>query len=141
MVLILQRVMNISELQPKQGNVELEGEIVEKEDAREFEKFGKPGKVCNAILKDTSGTVKLTLWNEQIDTVSIGDKIKITNGWVSEWQREKQLSAGKFGKIEVMGSGTPQDTTTDAFVTNDPQILNKGTKSEEDNNFIEDELE
>lgn len=124
--------MNISELQAKQGSVELTAEVSEKEEPREFEKFGKAGRVCNAIIKDSSGSVKLTLWNEQIDQVNTGDTIKITNGWVSEWQGEKQLSTGKFGKLEIVKKGE------EPIVTNDPSMLNESPPEEE---FISDDLE
>jgi replication factor A1 len=99
--------MHINELQARQGKVDLEGEIVSKEEPRTFSKFGKDGKVCNAMLKDETGEVKLTLWNEHVDQVNVGDKVKITNGYVGEWQGEKQLSTGKFGSLEVIGAGQP----------------------------------
>jgi replication factor A1 len=98
--------MKINELQARQGNVELVGKIKEKGEAREFEKFGKTGKVCNAVLADDTGEVKLTLWNEQADQVKDGDTVKISNGWVGEYQGEKQLSTGKFGKLEVVEGGS-----------------------------------
>ena len=44
----------------------------------------------------------LTLWNEEIEKVKLGLKIRITNGYVSEWQGEKQISAGRYGKIEII---------------------------------------
>jgi len=94
--------MSIKDLQARQGNVDLVLEIIEKGDVREFEKFGKKGRVCNAIAKDETGQIKLTLWNEQIDEINVGDKINITNGYVGEYQGELQLSTGKFGKIEVL---------------------------------------
>ena len=97
--------MAISDLKARQGNVVLLAVVVEKGDVRTFEKFGKPGRVCNAKVKDDSGEVTLTLWNEDIDNVNVGDKIKITNGWVSEYQGELQLSTGKFGKLEIIGKG------------------------------------
>jgi len=96
--------MQIKELKPKQGNVDLIVQIVEKQAVREFQKFGKPGRVCNAKVKDESGEVTLTLWNEDIDKVKVGDQIHITNGWVGEWQGELQLSTGRFGKLEVVGN-------------------------------------
>ncbi len=96
--------MNINELQPKQGSVEITAEVVEKGDVREFEKFGKKGRVCNAKVKDATGQISLSLWNEQIDQVNVGDKIKISNGYVNEWQGEPQLTTGKFGTLEVVGS-------------------------------------
>ena len=94
--------MKISELQARQGKVDIELEIIEKGEVREFQKFGNPGRVCTAVAKDDSGQIKLTLWNEEIDQVDVGDKVKITNGFVNEFQGEKQLSAGRFGKMEVI---------------------------------------
>lgn len=99
--------MEIKELQPKQGNVDIVAEVTEKGEIREFEKFGKQGSVCNAKIKDATGEIALTLWNEQIEQVNVGDTVHITNGYVNEWQGEMQLTSGKFGKIEVEGS-TPK---------------------------------
>ena len=96
--------MAIKDLQVKQGNVDIELDIVDVGEAREFEKFGRTGKVATAIAKDETGDIKLSLWNEDIDRIKAGDKIKITNGYVSEWQgeklRKKQLKAQTKKKIK-----------------------------------------
>jgi len=102
--------MNIAELQVRQGNVEVVGKIIEKAEPREFEKFGKKGKVVNAKFQDASGAITLTLWNEQADEFNVGDTVKVSNGFVNEWQGEKQLTAGKFGKLEkVEGDKSAQE--------------------------------
>lgn len=95
--------MKVKELQPKQGNVNIELDILDVGPAREFQKFGKPGRVATAVAKDDTGDVKLTLWNDELDQVKGGDHIRITNGYISEWQGELQVSTGRFGKIEVIG--------------------------------------
>jgi len=95
--------MAIKDLQIRQGKVDIELDIVDVGETRQFEKFGKSGRVATAIAKDESGDIKLTLWNDDIDKVKAGDKIKLTDGYVSEWQGEPQLSTGKFGKLEVVG--------------------------------------
>ncbi len=92
----------INELKPRLGKVDIEVEVVSKGDVREFNKFGTTGRVCNATAKDDTGEVKLTLWNEDIDKVKEGDKVKITNGYVNEFQGEMQLTSGRFGKLEVI---------------------------------------
>jgi len=97
--------MKISELTPRMGNVELTAKVIEVGEPRTFNKFGKEGKVANAILEDESGTIKLSLWNEQADQVSAGDTVTIKNGYVNEWQGEMQLSTGKFGSLEVKKGG------------------------------------
>ena len=110
--------MEIKDLQANQGKVDLVVEVVELKEARTFEKFGKSGTVCNAKGKDDSGEITLTLWNEQVGNVSIGDKVHIENGWCSEYRDERQLSTGKFGKLEVV-----EKAPVDTVVTNDPSIL------------------
>ncbi|HLC74997.1 MAG TPA: SOSS complex subunit B family protein [Candidatus Nanoarchaeia archaeon] len=100
--------MPIKDLQARQGNAEVTAALIEKGDVREFSKFGKTGRVCNATLEDESGKISLTLWNDDIDKVNAGDTVKITNGWVGEYQGELQLSTGKFGSIEVVKKETPQ---------------------------------
>lgn len=94
--------MKIADLKPRQGKVDIEMEIVEVGPVREFERGGKTIKVATALAKDDSGKVQLTLWNEEIDKVTAGCKVKITNGYVNEFQGQMQLTAGKFGKLEVL---------------------------------------
>ncbi|MBS3136343.1 DNA-binding protein [Candidatus Woesearchaeota archaeon] len=96
--------MPVKDLKARQGNVNLVLDIAEKGDIREFEKFGNKGRVCNAKGRDETGEIKITLWNEDVEAVKEGDKIRIDNGWVSEWQGELQLSTGKSGKITVLES-------------------------------------
>ncbi len=94
--------MKISDLKPRMGNVDIEVEVVSVGDVREFEKYGRKGKVATAKVKDETGEIDLSLWNEQVDEVKAGDKLKISNGYVSEWQGNPQLTAGKFGTLTVI---------------------------------------
>lgn len=92
----------ISEIQPRQGKIELEAEIISKDKPKEFEKFGNNGRVCTCTIKNDSGEIKLTLWNKDVDGYNVGDKIRIINGYCNEFQGEMQLTTGKFGKIEKL---------------------------------------
>jgi len=96
--------MKISELKVNQWNVDVEGIIKSIAEARTFNKYGKDLKVANAVLEDESGNIKLSLWNDDILKVKEGDKIKIINGYVSEFNGIKQISSGKYGKIEFAGA-------------------------------------
>ena len=105
--------MTISELKSGQGNVNVQGTITEVGEIRVFSKFGKELKVANAILKDDSGTIKLTLWNDEANKYTAGDEIKIENGYVNEFQGEKQLTSGKFGQIELADGSDSEKTKPD----------------------------
>ena len=94
--------MNISELKPGTSSVNIEAEVVTKESEREINKYGRKLRVANVTIKDDSGSLSLVLWNEEIDKVKEGDKIKIENGYVNEWQGTPQLTLGKFGKLTVL---------------------------------------
>jgi replication factor A1 len=125
--------MDIKDLQAKQGKVDLTAEVTEKSPPREFEKFGREGKVCDAKIKDDSGEIKLTLWNEQVDQVNIGDTIKITNGYVGDWQGEMQLSTGKFGQLEVTkkGSGAEPEKEAPKSAETEDEVLEEDVVDDE----------
>lgn len=98
--------MNISDLKAGASNVDVEAVVAEKDEPREVvTKYGKRLNVANAILKDDTGSIAISLWGESIDLVNVGDKIKITNGYVNEFRGTPQLSTGKYGKIEVLEKG------------------------------------
>ena len=99
--------MNISELKAGATGVELEAEVSEKSETREvITKYGKRLNVANAVLKDDTGTIAISLWGNDIANINVGDKVKVTNGYVGEFRGTPQLSTGKYGKIEAVGKGS-----------------------------------
>lgn len=98
-------MVKLSELQSGQGKVDIEVSVKSKAETRTFNKYGKDLRVCNAIVSDGESDMVLSLWNEDIEKVNVGDKLKVINGYVSEFNGTKQLGAGKFGKLEVVGAG------------------------------------
>ncbi|UZE94251.1 MAG: DNA-binding protein [Candidatus Pacearchaeota archaeon] len=97
--------MKIADLKVGQKADIEEATIAEIGEIRTFVRFGRPIRVATATVKDDTGTINMSLWNEDIDRVKEGDKIKLTNGFCKEFQGEKQVTTGKLGKIEVIGEG------------------------------------
>jgi replication factor A1 len=64
-----------------------------------FTRFGNYASVANALIADETGTIKLCLWNEQIDSVSIGDTVQIENASTSAFRGERQLRIGRKGTL------------------------------------------
>ena len=60
--------MKIKELQTGLKRVEVEASVVEKGNPRQVQsKFGNETyNISDAVVQDETGTIKLTLWNEQI---------------------------------------------------------------------------
>lgn len=96
--------MKIKEMQNGMKRVEVEASVVEKGNPRQVQSRFKDEmyNVADAIVQDETGTIKLTLWNEQIDMVNVGDNIKIENGYVTSFKGEIQLNVGKYGTLTVL---------------------------------------
>src|SRR3989344_5935592 len=124
----------ISSLKARQSKVEVEGEVTEVTEPREFSKFGNTGRVATATLKDSSGEIKLTLWNADVDRIHQGDKVKITNGYVGEFQGELQLTAGKYGTLEVLNGNEPKEATAKSSKKD-------SKKSKKDSEYLDEDLE
>jgi replication factor A1 len=95
--------LKIKELRNGMKRLDIEGKVTDKSETREVTSRFKNEtyKVASAVIADETGTVKLTLWNEQIDQVNVGNIVKIENGYVSSFRGEIQLNIGKFGKLTV----------------------------------------
>ncbi len=92
--------MRISELKDGMRSVNVQGRVTSISSVRNVvTRSGQPGRVATAELADDSGTVKLTLWNETIEAVGIGDTVQIENGYVTSFRGETQLNVGRYGRI------------------------------------------
>lgn len=134
--------MLITEIQSNKGGILLEGTVTEKGEVRSFTKFGKTGKVCTLKVADSSGTIKLTLWNDDSDKVALGDQIQLENGWCSEYQGEKQVSPGKFGTLTVIDrqeQKEDQPAALPAAPQTTVQVPEEEEEDEDDDHPIKDE--
>ena len=95
--------MKINEIKEGDSDVNIEAEVTEKSYAREVRsRYGSILMVADATLKDETGIITLTLWNDQVRQVNVGDKIKIEKGYAKSFRNVLQLSTGKYGKLTVL---------------------------------------
>jgi len=57
---------------------------------------------ANATLTDETGTVKLTLWDSRINSLSINDTVEIENARVTTYRGETQLKIGRRSKLRII---------------------------------------
>ncbi len=95
--------LKINELRDGMKKVNVQGKVTEKSDTREVVSRFKDEtyKVATATIADETGTVKLTLWNDQIDKVNVNNVVKIENGYITSFRGEIQLNTGKYGSLTV----------------------------------------
>jgi replication factor A1 len=95
--------VKIKDLSPGVKWVNLRAKVVEKPNTRTvFSRMGTPLGVSTATISDNTGSIKLPLWNAQIDMVSVGDTVQIENGSVKSFRGERQVSVGRQGRLVVV---------------------------------------
>jgi len=106
------RSFRIKDLQIGMKQINLRAKVMEiAKPTLVFTRSGNYSSVTNVLIADETGTIKLCLWNEQIDTVSVGSMIQIENANVSTFRGEKQLRVGKKGRlinVETLNHMCPQ---------------------------------
>jgi len=95
--------LQIKDLNAETKRVNLKAAVIEKSVIRMvYSRFGDALLVSTAIISDDTGSAKLTLWNNQIDAVSVGDAVQIENGEVKTFRGELRVSLGRRGKLHVI---------------------------------------
>jgi replication factor A1 len=93
--------MKISELRAGMSNVSLEAKVIDKSETKIVQtRYGKRS-VANAVLEDESGEIKISLWQDQIKKVNVGDKVSISGAFVTTFRDSLQLNIPRNGKIEI----------------------------------------
>lgn len=92
-------MVNINELKEGDNGLTIQGVVIEKAPVRTFQKYGKPGKVASAVLKDDTGSIILSLWGEYAETIEEGDEITITEAEIKNWQGSLQINPARTGTI------------------------------------------
>ena len=93
----------IQDLRHGMKKVNLEAEVLETAvPSIVYTHYGNSAKVTNVWIADETGKVRLCLWNEQSNSVSVGDMVQIKNATVSTFKGERQLRLGKTGTVTIL---------------------------------------
>jgi replication factor A1 len=94
--------MKIAELAKGMSGVSLQAKVIDISEKREVQtRYGRRT-VADVLLEDDSGQITLSLWEDKIDAVSVGDTLNITGAFVTEFKQKMQLNVPRTGKIEIV---------------------------------------
>jgi len=98
----LSELVKIGSLTPRSRGVNLIAKVVEKPEPRvvSSQYDQSEHRLTEALIADETGAITLVLWDDNINVVSEGDSIKVTNGFVKLFKGKMQLNLGRFGKVE-----------------------------------------
>ena len=94
--------VQIKDLRVGMKKVNLKAKVVEVSKSKSVvTRFGNYASVANAMVSDGTGKIKLCLWNDQINSVAVGDTVQIENAKVSAFRNERQMRVGRKGVVRV----------------------------------------
>ncbi len=117
-----QKRCHIADLREGLKNVIVEGYITEKSEPKVVETKRGLRRFATALLKDETGEIILNLWEDQIEKVNVGDKIRIEEGYVVSYEGHLTLNVAE-GKPFIIN---PTDTLSIPYWT--PSEKSKGKK-------------
>ncbi len=101
----------IGDLRVGMKKVNLVAEVLEtSEPSKVHTQFRDNALVSNALIGDETGKIMLCLWDQQVNSVSVGDCIEVKNAHVATFKREKQLRLGRNGTVNVLEKPLPSET-------------------------------
>lgn len=95
------RYVKVSELQPKMGGVNIIVKILDLGEEREVRtRRGETRRLREARVADETGSILMTLWDDQGSNFRDNDTIKIVNGYISLVRGHMRLGLGRYGSFE-----------------------------------------
>ena len=92
--------VKIGALKPLERNLNVIFKVTKKSNERKVtNRSGSTQRVCDFTISDPTGSITLTLWNEDIDSVKEDSVYNLANGFANVFKNSLQLSKGRDGII------------------------------------------
>lgn len=101
-----ERFTPIADINANVNNINVSGKVLDISEIRTFEKKdGSTGRVGNLLLGDSTGKIRLTLWDEKtdlLDEVDFDETIEVLNAYSREnvFSQQVELNLGSRGTIQ-----------------------------------------
>lgn len=93
--------MKIGELKSGMRNVSVTGKVESVGEPRTVNlKAGGTNTVADARISDETGSIKLSLWGDDINKIQPGDTVSIENGYINTFKGEDSINVGRFGNLK-----------------------------------------
>ncbi|WP_137286417.1 single-stranded DNA binding protein [Halorussus salinisoli] len=100
----VQDTYRVEDLSLGLSDVNLRGKVLDTDDVRTFERDdGSKGKVANLKLGDSTGRIRVTLWDERTERaeeLDPGVSVEVVDGYVRERDGSLELHVGNRGAVE-----------------------------------------
>ena len=90
---------NVKDMNENSKNVNATLKVIEIGEVKDIKSQYGDKRVCEVKVADGTGSILLSLWDDQIGKIAVGDSISIQNGYISVVRNSMRLNIGKYGKM------------------------------------------
>ena len=90
---------NVKDMTENSKNVNATLKVIEIGEVKDIKSQYGDKRVCEVKVADATGSILLSLWDDQIGKIAAGDSISIQNGYISVVRNSMRLNIGKYGKM------------------------------------------
>jgi len=94
--------IKIADLKPESRKVNLLVKVIGVDEPRDIETRYGSKHLAEATIADDSGSLIMTLWEEQVGTIEKGDVLQIENAYISLVRGTMRLNLGRYGKMHKL---------------------------------------
>jgi len=129
---IKEQFAKIQDINENLGSISTEGKVMNRFPVKDFiRKDGQNGRVSSIILRDSTGKVRITFWNEdieKIENVEVGDFISLTN-------LNPRKSNYAENRIDVHANSWTKITKKDKELNLDAKFIDKIVKLQQEKGY------
>lgn len=93
-------------------------------------KTGETYQKMVVVIKDNSGAMNVTLWNDHIGSLDVGQHYSLDNAWWSQYKNEPQLSFGNYYELNKI---TPEEFAVEQLENSDQTTITQSATTPGDN--------
>ena len=89
--------------------------VISKSEVRNVTSGGRleSHRVCDALVGDETGSIYLTLWDDNIDKINEEATLSITNGYVNLVRGNMRLNIGRYGSFQLLEESSITEVNTE----------------------------
>ncbi|NVM56022.1 MAG: single-stranded DNA-binding protein [Candidatus Helarchaeota archaeon] len=101
----------VDELRPGLRGINVKVRCVSKNEEREViaRRTGETLRVTEALVGDETGSILLTLWNDDIDKMQESQNYTLNNAYTTVFKSSLRLNIGKYGSMEDLEEDSPAE--------------------------------
>jgi replication factor A1 len=108
-------LVKIGDLTTYSRGVNTIAKVISKTEVREVtsRSDGSSHRVCEALIADDTGSVYMSLWDDNVDNVVEDQILQVSNGYINLFRGSMRLNLGRYGSYEEIEEAPFADVNLD----------------------------